>query len=354
MLSKLESIKSPVVVSLTQADRISWVDHARGIAILLVVYRHVVVGMRRGGVEVSDAMYNFQELFYNFRMPVFFVLSGAFLARSLKRRTEKALFFERARTILYPYILWAIIMVTLEMFLSRYTNAKRGPEDYLHIITQPRAIDHLWYLLALFNASALYLLVNRFIKQPVMHLIFALGLHCLTYTSLLKGQSFFSDAFYFYPFFMLGAWLSAKLTDPEENRRFLNSNSLLFILPVFLVGQWFWFNHRLEDDTYFPLFLLINLVACYVVYVVSRLLAMSPAFDGLSYLGRYSLYIYILHVPLMAAVRILTLKLYPDVNPWLLLSGCWLTGLFVPVLMVNYLKPFGFLRLFSLKPASKK
>jgi len=65
--------------------RIAWSDHARGIAIMLVVYRHVTIGMQRAGIPVSTLMYNGQEVFYNFRMAVFFILSGLFVANSLKR-----------------------------------------------------------------------------------------------------------------------------------------------------------------------------------------------------------------------------------------------------------------------------
>src|SRR5260370_3014244 len=75
-----------------KTSRISWVDHARGIAIMLVVYRHVVIGLRRSGVAISDTMYNVQEVFYNFRMPVFFILSGIFVAGSLRKRSRTEVF----------------------------------------------------------------------------------------------------------------------------------------------------------------------------------------------------------------------------------------------------------------------
>jgi uncharacterized membrane protein YcfT len=45
------------------SDRISWVYHARGIAIMLIVYRHIVLGMQAGGVAVSEVMYNLQIIF---------------------------------------------------------------------------------------------------------------------------------------------------------------------------------------------------------------------------------------------------------------------------------------------------
>src|SRR4029078_7471640 len=68
--------------------RVDWVDHARGFAILFVVYRHVIIGMKKSGMFVSEYIYNFQEIIYNFRMPLFFVLSGMFIVKSLKSKSS--------------------------------------------------------------------------------------------------------------------------------------------------------------------------------------------------------------------------------------------------------------------------
>src|SRR5260370_35784712 len=67
-----------------KTSRISWVDHARGIAIMLVVYRHVVMGLRRSGVSISDTMDTAQQEFYNFLMRVLFILSRLLVARRLR------------------------------------------------------------------------------------------------------------------------------------------------------------------------------------------------------------------------------------------------------------------------------
>jgi len=329
--------------------RISWVDHARGIAILLVVYRHVVVGMQRSGIPISDFMYNTQEVFYNFRMPVFFILSGVFIMQALKKKSALAVLKYRAATILYPYLIWAVILVSLEFILSDYTNAKRGWHDYLHIITQPRAIDHLWYLFALFNATAVFLLFNSIIKQVWLNVLISLLLHGLTFTSFLQGQSLISDAFYFYPYFYLGTILSQKLLDQSENTSFLNAAHLKWLLPLFLAGQFFWFIHREEEADWFMLFLAINLVACYVVYITAREMCKTAVFDFFSYIGKYSLYIYIMHVPLAAGVRNIYLKGHINASSWLILASCWIVGLLVPIISVNLLRNTGFLRLFSLK-----
>ncbi|MBK8553427.1 MAG: DUF1624 domain-containing protein [Ignavibacteria bacterium] len=38
----------------TKKNRIQWVDYLRGIAIILVVYRHTLIGIERTGLYIPD------------------------------------------------------------------------------------------------------------------------------------------------------------------------------------------------------------------------------------------------------------------------------------------------------------
>ena len=71
-----------------KASRLNWIDYARGIAIILVCYRHVYEGSKEAGIPVKD--YNFLEYanisLYSFRMPLFFIISGLFI---FKKPAEK-------------------------------------------------------------------------------------------------------------------------------------------------------------------------------------------------------------------------------------------------------------------------
>ena len=58
----------------TQSSRFGWIDYAKGIAIILVVYRHVDFGLKRNGMAVTEWILNLNDMFYSFRMPLFFIL----------------------------------------------------------------------------------------------------------------------------------------------------------------------------------------------------------------------------------------------------------------------------------------
>lgn len=352
MLYRANYIKGQLAVAAQKVGRLAWVDHARGIAILLVVYRHDVIGMKNSGIEVSSLMYNMQEVFYNFRMPVFFVLSGIFIAGSLARKKRGAILKDRAQTILYPYLLWATLMILMQIYFSRYANAKKSLVDLKDIILQPRNVDHLWYLLALFNTSVLYLGLSKLVKSRWGHGAIAIGMYLLSVTKWLEGNSLLADILYFYIYLYAGVLLSEFMLNDEKRDAILNPRKLFWVLPLFILGQYFWFEIRdVQKEFVYELpLLLVNLLACYFIYLISFQISKSRNSGWLAYLGKHSLYIYILHVFVMSFIRTLISHTHIAINPWGELTICWVCGLLIPVILFQSLKGVGFERLFSLKP----
>jgi peptidoglycan/LPS O-acetylase OafA/YrhL len=82
---------------------------------------------------------------------------------------------------------------------------------------------------------------------------------------------------------------------------------------------------------------------------MAMLVANNRHNEWLAYIGRYSLYVYILHVQVAAIVRKVVRSAYPDVDPWLLLAICFISGILIPILLVNGLRKWGIERLFTLQ-----
>ena len=258
------------------AQRMEWVDYARGLAIILVVYRHTMVGLKRAAIDVPAFLYNIQEFLVNVRMPVFFVLSGIFLWRSLKKKPPNTLIKNKAFTLLYPYLLWTIIFITIQIFLSDYTNSKRSLADYSYIVLQPRELDHMWYLLALFNTSFVLILCFRFLlDKPFLHLAIGVFLHCMHYW--LRDYSLFSDLCYYYIFLALGVSISKFAMEYDKKPIAMTWKLFFLTLPVFIAGQVFWLknineNYEPVKNSYLPLFLIIILIACLAFYCICKIL----------------------------------------------------------------------------------
>ena len=168
-------------------NRLDWVDCAKGIAIILVVYRHILIGVSRSGLEVQSWLINANEIVYSFRMPLFFILSGLFIAKSIEKRNNARVFIRyKFDTIYYPYLVWGVIQISIQIFFSRYTNATRDLSDFLLLLVHPRAIDQLWYLYALFNTSILFYFLYSALKMPNRWLlIVSLGFYGISYFVIL-------------------------------------------------------------------------------------------------------------------------------------------------------------------------
>ncbi|RYY53554.1 MAG: acyltransferase [Chitinophagaceae bacterium] len=333
--------------------RMPWVDYARALAIMLVVYRHTMVGLDRSGLAVPSFLYNIQEFLFNVRMPVFFVLSGIFLGRSVTHRGQGYMIWKKAANLLYPYLVWTFIFITIQILLSGYTNATRTTHDYWYILTDPRELDHMWYLVSLFTTSVLLILVAPvLVKRPVLHLLLATGFH-FVHPFVVKYSLLFYTSYY-YIFLCIGVQASSYIRELDKRDSRWLWKLLLLSLPFFIAGQLFWMNNIADNykplqDWYLLPFLVIILVACVVYYCVSRLLYNAGILRWMNTLGRASLYIYILHLLVISSFRMACLKILHINNVYVILGGSLLLGIIIPVLVYRLSKRWTFIhRLFSL------
>jgi fucose 4-O-acetylase-like acetyltransferase len=165
---------STSLTSKTGSNRYDWVDYAKGIAIFLVVYRHVFEGLKRSGLNSEDYIgFEYANImFFSFRMPLFFIVSGMFLTSSLVKRGLSSFLTQKVKTILYPYFLWGIFQISFQIIFSAYVNSDRTPEHYTYLLYSPRRVDQFWYLYALFNVTMLYAVTRTFFKfKPLVQLI---------------------------------------------------------------------------------------------------------------------------------------------------------------------------------------
>ncbi len=115
--SNLVEVPKPV------AARIDWIDAAKAVSILLVVFHHSelisgAVGLKWGIYERLDA------LFGPIRMPLFFTVSGIFAAKAVSQRWRLLV----ERKVFYYFYLYGV-WVLLNWLLARYALTPfRHPE----------------------------------------------------------------------------------------------------------------------------------------------------------------------------------------------------------------------------------
>ncbi|MGJ3234270.1 acyltransferase family protein [Marivirga sp.] len=333
----------------TKNTKLEWVNYAKGIAIILVVYRHILIGIERSGIDVQIWLKTANEIVYSFRMPLFFVLSGIFVAKSIAKRQGNEFLKTKFNTIFYPYLIWGVIQISIQIILSNYTNANRDLLDFLYLLIHPRAIDQLWYLYALFNSSILFFLFYQKLKLNKFWLLI-IGIALYGLSVFVKEYSLIHDIFYYFIFFVLGHVTSEILLNRDNYKFFYSFKPFLILTPFFWFSQWYWLNNQ-ELNIF--LFGLIAILGTFYVFTISFLLTKTNKLNFLSIVGEHSLYIYLMHLLVVSAIRLFFTSVLNIYEPAVILIVGWLSGVIIPIMIYKYLVKLKITFLFEF-PANNK
>jgi fucose 4-O-acetylase-like acetyltransferase len=342
-------------------SRYPWIDYARGICIILVVYRHVYEALEIVG-EGTDSFLLLRVLnaaLFSFRMPLFFVVSGLFFAASFLRKGLGEYINNRVQTILYPLLVWGGIQVTLQLVFAGSVNVQREPIDYLNLLIEPRRIEQFWYLNALFSVGCLYALVHYYCKvSNKTQLIIGLVLYAAAAIVYHYGWNigFLIDVLFYYIFFAVGDYFSKFIFAEKTVQNIGKGKSILLLLPLFVAAQavFVYQSFSTGDDYYVHhknsfLYLVIALVGCLFIIALSFFLERKNILRFLRVVGYHSLYIYVMHLMIAAGTRVFFVKVlgYEEVIPLMLI--CITLGIVIPMIAYNFAAKMGMWWLFSLK-----
>lgn len=353
MKNSKEWISHAFNLTILEKNRYSWVDYLRGVIILLVVYHHAYLGIERSGIPMPETVGKANMIFYSFRMPLFFIISGVFTTISLSKQSVKDLVFVKYDKILYPYFIWAFIQVTLQIFMSHFTNSDRSIHDYLYILYQPKQLDQFWYLPALFNATMVFIFFKTKVKPNMwVHLIIGFVLFILA--PFLNDISMMSNWMRFYLFFVIGDLISGILFTKTLQQQLKKPITLLIFLPVFIAAQVVYLHNNVGvkamettietfhgDYTLYALnelnFLFTSLIGCITLIIMAFLLEKWNKLSFLRVIGFHSLYIYMIHVIVVGLVRSILVHFLHFTNPIIILLCVIAFGVTIPIMFYNLL-----------------
>lgn len=310
-----------------------WVDYAKAIGIVLVVYGHVARGLMASGVPMDTALYStIDSIVYSFHMPLFFFLSGVFFVDSLEKRGGRRFFLNKVDVVLYPYVVWSILQGSVEVVLSGWTNNHINLSDLFSLFWMPRA--QFWFLYALFGISLVSMVLYGFVKNSYVLLGFGFVLYLLGVTYLAGSPLLYISAFCVY--FLSGVFF-AKEIGPERlsGRLWPLLGLCLFVsaqVVFYLKPEWFFGNFL----SYFVL------AEVSILFVVSLCIWLSRwDMKILASIGAASMAIYVMHVLSGSGARVLLLAVL-GINDFYmhLFLGC-LSGLLIPYLIFRFSSRFG-------------
>ncbi len=321
---------------------LDWVDYAKGIGIILVVFGHVARGVVNADITINhEMMLLLDQLIYSFHMPLFFFLSGLFFIGSLKKRETSGLIVNKLHTLIYPYLVWSIIQLSLQISLSEYTNFEKSFENIYAFLWQPS--DHFWYLYTLFVMFVLYTLVY-YMTSSVRSILFLSLLTYFLHELLSTPWSVLNSVYQFGIYFSLGIALS-HFKEEHIDKLWLRTVGAIFTfsLAMYLVPYQGMLPSLFMNDL---LTLIIAVIAILSVVVFSHLLSKLNV-AWIKIVGSYSLEIYLVHIIFGSGFRIIMQYVFGIESGLFHLIFGTLVGIVFSILFVEAVKKAGWLFLFT-------
>lgn len=319
-----------------------WIDYARGLGVMFVVFGHSLRGVVKSGIFTNLSLAGWMDYtLYVFHMPLFFFLAGLNVQHSLQRGSGNFL-VNKAWTIAYPYFLWSILQGCVIIMLAHDVNTPMTFTDLLKIWYQP--IGQFWFLYSIMICHILVVLIpSRLTLIGIALLGFA------AYESFpLRPQ--LSMTLYDLPFYVVGLYAPKILArwQPDRMRGWMAAS--LVWLAFALVT---WTSGTLSGKN--PVSLM-SLPAC--VLGISGIVLVCKLLDPrthrwLASVGIMSMTIYVLHIIAGSGARVVMLRLHVASDPWLYLAVGTSAGIIIPIAIHLAIKRLHLLPAFGLAPPAR-
>jgi len=334
--------------------RIDWVDYGKGIGIILVVYGHLLSSGYHAALKIPEHFFALSDsIVYSFHMPLFFFLSGLFVESSFRKRGSRNYLIDKLARIAYPYFVWSILQMSVEVIFSSQTQKGTSISDILAIPYRPWG--QFWFIYALFLMHVAYALFSKLGKFsiPIMFLV-GFGLFFFPIRADVAALTGFSTHFLF---FVSGIFLGKYLLSINAPSVPLWVVMLLFAL---LVGAgYFTFEKlikptRLTDGSHPFYFLFLSILGIIACLSLSQYLSKKNLIRSLRTFGRYSLQIYLAHMLAGVGTRMILANVLHLQN-WVLHITIGVTvALTAPIVLQKISERINFPYLFDFRKSREK
>ena len=316
-----------------ERKRLVYVDVAKGLGIILVVFGHTLIPSLCTQSGLINGIHTF---IYYFHMPLFFTISGIVFEHNINRYSNTRLFIRKKLLLLIvPYLVYSLISYVginlcfkigpLASILSGAGYQPTGiKEMIIGILFYQNHIDnHLWFIYLLFFTFILNILTK---KHKLVSLIISIAFFLLVIGFNLRSRYDILSYSFILMFFSLGRYYDKF--KPIKNVVFALLSVAFIAAAVFCIikGISSWFN-------IIPLGIAGTLLS---LESAKRLEKAMPAAKALSFFSDYSYDIYLIHQPfIVSGVCGILLKLNFPIIAIIIIA--FILGMFLPILISKYI-----------------
>lgn len=294
MTDKMNQVKKP-----EGSPRVLWIDSVKGLAIVMVVFGHVLGGaITRHWLPMETLWQRLYEFIYLIHMPVFFMISGLLLYNAARVKPAEA-FLSRLGSIVWPYLLWDVLIRWMLLpFVGRFMSAMPAQTGLIELLIQAISGHLGWFLWTLFVVQTIYILLasipaNYLLAISVAIYLFLPDTHSVPLHAIIS----------FMPFLLVGVVARPYMDQLNklDNHRYLLMAFVVYAALTIVVCQGW--------QAVKPVKLLCNVAGIFAAIATVQSFSRTWQEGVLSRLGEASLVIYLLHPYFQGASRAIVLLL---------------------------------------------
>ena len=276
------------------------VDRLKGYACFLVLFGHVIMGIRLAGIDIPEFFWGTEKFIWSFHVALFLFLSGVVYKACgewKSKKTKSGFILYKLYTLGIPYIAFSVVYILINSLVGE-ANTGFAASDIFYIWKTP--VAQYWYLYALFFLFCIWTFFSGIIKNWHITLIVVL----IGYLAPLFGISLGSLDVVFYSAlaFGVGTFVNFKnLTKLPDRAKWL------IVLTHIAVGVVLVLLDIIEAPFIKELMILFGIYSSIMFISIIQNLKLISHF--LDFLSKYSFQIYLLHTIFTAGIRIILLRM---------------------------------------------
>ena len=283
------------------------VDKLKGYACFLVLFGHVIMGIRVAGINIPQVFEGMEKFIWSFHVALFMFLSGVVYKETgewKSKKTRHGFVLHKLLNLGIPYVVFSAVYIFINSFVGE-TNTNSSVLDILNIWKTP--VAQYWFLYALFFLFCIWAFLSGILKNWIITLIVvALG-YLLPAFGI--GLGSFDVVFYTALSFGIGTFVNfSKLSKPN------NIIKIAVIVAHLAVGVWLIVLGKIESPIFKEVMTLFGIYAS--IMFISLLQNLSVVSKFLLFMNKYSLQIYLLHTIFTAGIRIILMRL--SITSWVI------------------------------------
>ena len=277
-------------------ERIHWIDVAKGVLIILVVYGHLDFF---SDYFAGTSAYNWKGttnfMFLPWYMPAFFIITG--LCSNFEAPVFRFVKNNFKSLIIPSFLIGSFVCLWLDLFIGEGISVRNFfAIDYRQAILVGGG--GAWFLSALFLSKVIYRLMGIIIHKWMVLvtgclLLMQIGIFLIS-NKIGENCWCYQHAFIALPFIAIGCFLRTKAKWLEHYLVLVIGGAILLYCYFF---PYPYFNASpIVDITNSWLMLILSVGGSFLIFYISKKINNSRF---LEYIGRHTLVIYLVHRPIM-------------------------------------------------------